>query len=382
MDIKKQSILVITGSRSEYGLLRPVMREILKSKELELRVLVTGMHTLTKFGNTIELVRADTMPIVAIVSVPETVSMAGALAEEIKGIDAYCRAHRPSLILVLGDRDESFAGALVGGHLGIPVAHIHGGDKTGSVVDEYIRHATTKFSHLHFPATKKSARRIKLLGEESWRILMTGAPGIDELRTATFRTKESIAKQYGLSLSKSWHLVLHHPASLDAVRYEDQIRPLLETVASLPSEKIVLYPNADAGSDIFLNEIEKMREHSGMRIYRNIPREDLISMLTHAEFLIGNSSMGIIDCSFLGVPFIHVGNRQAMREQGTNVIDCGYDKKSIERALARARTSAFRRRVARGKSPYGDGHASERIVRGIKKLLSRKDLLYKKLTYT
>ena len=379
--MKKKSILIVTGARSDYGLLRPIMREILKSKELELRVLVTGMHTLKAFGSTMDLVRADNMPIASIVPVSESGSMTDALAEEIKGIGRYCSTHRPDIILILGDRDESFAGAIVAGHLGIPVAHIHGGDKTGSVVDEYIRHATTKFSHIHFPATKNSARRIKLLGEEPWRVLTTGGPGLDELRTSTFRTKESLAEQYKLSLDKPWHIVLQHPAPLDPARYEDQIRPLLETLAAMPSEKIVLYPNADTGSDTFVREIEKLRKHSGMHVYRNIPRADLVSMLTYAEFLIGNSSMGIIDCSFLGIPAVNVGNRQVMRERGVNVIDCEYDRRSIERALVRARIPAFRYRAARGTSPYGDGHASERIVRGIKKLLSRKDLLNKKLTY-
>lgn len=381
MRIKNKSVLVITGSRAEYGLLRPVMVQIMRSKKLELRVLVTGMHTLSKCGNTIDDIRADRMPIAAVVPILETSSMTEALAEEIKGISDHCGKDRPDLIVVLGDRDESFAGAIVGGHLGIPIAHIHGGDKTGFVIDEYIRHATTKFSHMHFPATKKSSERIRLLGEEPWRIVMCGGPGLDEIRLARIRAKKSLAEQYGLSLEKPWHIILHHPASLDSVPYRDQIRPLLDVMAALPSEKIVLYPNADTGSDVFVREIEEYRGKTGMHLYKNIPRNDLISLLTFTVYLAGNSSMGIIDCSFLGVPVINIGSRQASRERGSNVIDCDYDEKSIHDSIKRVTSLAFRRRAVRGSSPYGDGHASERIVRSIEKMIDRDDIFNKKLTY-
>ena len=377
---KKKTVLVITGTRADYGLLRPVMYEILKSKTLALKVLATGMHTLDS-GLTLKDIRRDKMPIGTIVPISANDSMLEALAKEIKGIEKYCKKARPDLILVLGDRDEHFAAAVVGGHLGTPVAHIHGGDKTGYVVDEYIRHAITKFSHLHFPASQKSAARVRLFGEEPWRITMTGGPGLDELRALKTLSSAALAKRYGLSPSKPWYVVLHHPASLDAVQYKMQAAGVFSAVAKLPGEKIVLSPNADTGSHEFRAEIARYKSKPGFHIFQHIPRADLIGILKHTELLVGNSSMGIIDASFLRLPTVNVGTRQMGREQGGNVVDCGYDINSIDCAIKKALSPAFRKKVAHSKSPYGDGHVALRIVRIIEKQIGRPDLFHKKLTY-
>lgn len=376
----KKTVLVITGSRAEYGLLRPIMYAIAKSKRLSLRVLVTGSHTLKKYGNTATQVLAD-FPGARIIPIKEKASMTEALAKEIENIGMYCTKERPDLILVNGDRDESFAGAIVGGHLGIPIAHTHGGDKTGSVVDEYIRHATTKFSHLHFAATEKSARRIKLLGEELWRIFTVGGPGLDEMRTTSFKSKKIIAKEYGLSAELPWTLVLHHPTPHDSVLYRDQIQPLIKVVAQLPGEKILVYSNADTGSDVFIKEIEMSRDTPNLHIFKSLPRKEYLNLFKYASLFIGNSSSGIIDSSFFKIPTVNVGSRQAGRERGSNVTDAAYDAESIRRAIARITSSASRRKIAQSHSPYGDGHTAEKIVRAIEKNIDRADLFHKKLTY-
>lgn len=377
---KKKTVLVITGSRAEYGLLRPVMHEIEKSKKLSLKVLVTGTHSLKKYGNTQAQVVAD-FTVAEIVPISGHDSMTMALAKEIAGIGEYCAAHRPDLILVNGDRDESFAGAIVGGHLGIPVGHIHGGDKTGWVVDEYIRHATTKFSHLHFAASRASARRIKLLGEEAWRVFLTGGPGLDEMRAFSFLSKKDIGKKYGLESAQPWTIVLHHPASLDTTPYIGQIQPLLAEVAKLPGEKIIGYPNSDTGSDIFIKEIEKYRSTSGMHIFTSIPRKDYLNIFKYASLLLGNSSMGIIDSTYFHVSTVNIGTRQEGREQGMNTVNSGYRRGDIRRAIARASAPSFVRKAKKMSSPYGSGHAAEKIVKAIEKNIGRSDLFHKKLTY-
>lgn len=378
---QKKRVLIVTGTRAEYGLLRPLMRAIQKSKKLSLEVLVTGMHTLPQHGETTNEIRDDGMPIVDVVPIAADDTMAGALGKEIIGIGKYCAQNRPDLIVVLGDRDESFAGAIVGGHLGIPVAHIHGGDKTGFVVDEYIRHATTKFSHLHFAATKASARRIKLLGEEAWRIFVVGGPGLDELRSLKTLSQKDIAKKYGLSLNESWNVVLMHPVALEKTSLNNQIAPLLKQANALAGEKVILYPNADTGSDVFIVEIEKYRSAPNTHVFRHIPRVDLIALLKNADLLIGNSSMGIIDASYLKIPTVNVGSRQAFRERGSNVVDCDYTEASIQKAIQKASSPAFKKKVLQGKSPYGDGKATARIVRIIEQNIDRLDLFQKKLTY-
>jgi GDP/UDP-N,N'-diacetylbacillosamine 2-epimerase (hydrolysing) len=380
MKRSKKTVLVVTGGRADYGLLRPVMRELMKSAVLTLRVLATGMHTLER-DRTLHFIRKDHLPIAALVRVGAKDTMLDALAKEIKGISACCIKHRPDLIMVLGDRDEPFAAAIVGGHLGIPVAHLHGGDKTGFVVDEYIRHAITKFSHLHFPATKKSAERIQKMGEELWRIAMVGGTGLDEIRTLSFDTKANVGKRFGLDPRKPWYLVLHHPTPLEQTAYEGQAKGVFAVAASLAGEKIFCMPNSDTGSDVFVREIEKYRRHEDVHIFQSMPREDFLSLFKHARTLIGNSSMGIIDSSFLKIPTINVGNRQMNREHGVNVIHATYDGGNIRRAVQQAESPVFRQRISRMKSPYGDGRASERIVHRIEKLIRRPDLFYKKLTY-
>lgn len=380
MSNSKKTVLVITGTRAEYGLLRPVMRAITKSKKLSLCVLITGAHTLKKYGNTKEQTLSD-FPNAFVVSISKNDSMTAALAKEIDGIGKYCAKMLPDIILVNGDRDESFAGAIVGGHLGIPVAHIHGGDKTGWIVDEYIRHATTKFSHLHFAATKKSARRIKLLGEETWRIHTVGGPGLDEMRAFHFASKKVIAKKYGLDHAQPWYIVLHHPVSLDGVSLRHQIAGVLRVATALKGEKIISLPNADTGSAEFLREIEKYRGKKGVHIFKSMPRKDFLNLFKYTTLLIGNSSMGIIDSSFFRIPTVNVGTRQLGREHGMNVVHACYDETSIRRAIKKATNPSFLQRVARMKSPYGDGHAAEKILWAIEQNIDRPDLFHKKLTY-
>jgi len=378
---KKKTVLVVTGGRADYGLLRPVMREVMKSKKLSLTVLATGMHTLKKYGHTLDFITADKIPVTAVVKVTEKDSMLESLAKEITGIEKYCTQHRPDIILVLGDRDEPFAAAIVGGHLGIPVAHLHGGDKTGFVVDEYIRHAITKFSHLHFPATKLSAKRVTLLGEESWRVLMTGGTGLDEMRSFSFASRKSIAKKYGLDAKAPWYLIVHHPASLDSVPYHTQAKGVFRVGAGLAGEKIISLPNADTGSADFITEIDKYRGRADTHIFKSMPRKDFLNIFKYVTLLIGNSSMGIIDSSFFKIPTINVGNRQLGREHGENVVHALYGEASIRRAVTRATNPSFVRRVASMRSPYGDGRAAKRIVRHIERLIGREGLFYKKLTY-
>ncbi len=381
MKLKKKLVLVVTGGRADYGLLRPVMREIMKSKKLTLSVLVTGMHTLYSYGRSLDFIKADRIPVAAVVPIGEEDTMLESLSKEIKGIEEYCDKHRPDLILVLGDRDEPFAAAIVGGHLGIPVAHLHGGDKTGLVVDEYIRHAITKFSHLHFPATKLSAQRIKLLGEDPWRIVMAGATGLDEMREFHFESKKSIAKKYGLDPIQPWYLILHHPTPLDRVSPKIQAQGVLRSVVTLPGEKIVSLPNSDTGSATFLKELEKYRGKASMHVFGTMPRKDFLNLFKYVTVLIGNSSMGIIDSSFFKIPTVNVGNRQLGREHGVNVVHAGYDEASIRLAIKKATSPFFLRRVNKMRSLYGDGRASARIVRHIERLINHEDLFYKKLTY-
>src|SRR3989338_8238923 len=222
----KKNILIITGSRSTYGLWRPIIKEMLKSKLLAPKILVTGMHTLKKFGYTANEVKKDKFTIAAVVKISESDDMLQYLIKEIAGIRKYCLNNKVDGIFVMGDTDHMLAGAIVAGHLNIPLFHIAGGDLSGFVVDSAIRHAITKFSNIHFAATKNGAKRVAMMGEEKWRIFNVGAPGLVGLSKIKFLSKKDLAKNFGLNVSKKGTSFIQHAISLDKVCFISQIRRL------------------------------------------------------------------------------------------------------------------------------------------------------------
>lgn len=378
----KKKVLVVTGSRAEYGLLRSTIDEIRKNDTLTLRLLATGMHTLARHGMTMNEIKKDDIPLAAVVTVGDEDDMLTSLTKVIQGIRSYCLKERPDLIVVLGDRDEPFAGAIVGGHLKIPVAHIHGGDVTGFVVDEYIRHSITKFSHLHFTVSAKSAERVLKLGEEPSRIFVVGAPGLDRIREMRFESKETMAKKYGIDSTKDWFMVVHHPASLDPVPFQKQIHPLLSVLdAHTKSEKIVVLPNSDTGSDVFMQELGAYKSKAGFHFFENITRDDYLNFLAVSSILIGNSSSGVLEGGYLKLPVVDVGSRQAGRERGRNVLSSGYERGALEAALVKALSKGFRHIAQTPEHPYGEGFAGKKIVDIIVKKISDPNLFYKRFTY-
>ncbi|MEK7164508.1 MAG: UDP-N-acetylglucosamine 2-epimerase [Patescibacteria group bacterium] len=378
---RKKIILVITGTRAEYGLLKSTIDHIRSSKKLGLKLLATGMHTQKKYGYTLRDINKDSVPVDCVVKIGENDSMLQALSREISGIEKYCVRHRPDIILVLGDRDEAFAGAIVGGHLNIPVAHIHGGDISSGVVDDYIRHAITKFSHLHFTVSKYSQARVLQLGEESWRVYNVGSPGLDNLATATYQSKKDLAKDMQLDPNKPWFVVLQHPTPLDPISIKDQIIPTLQAVSSFAAEKIVIYPNSDTGSNIFIKAIEQASSKKGFHVYKSLPRAIYLSLLKTSDALIGNSSSGIIESGYFKLPTINIGKRQQGRECGQNVTHVGYNQNEIAKAIARSQSQEFSAICKKAGQPYGSGQAGKTIAAVLEKMPLGAKLLDKKFVY-
>lgn len=376
-----KKILVITGTRAEYGLLKSTINEIRKSRKLKLKLLVTGMHTLKKYGPTINDIKKDRIPITHIVKIGEKDDMLTALAKEIVGIKKYCERNKPNLILVLGDRDEPFAAAIVGGHLGIPIGHIHGGDISGAVVDDYIRHSITKFSNLHFTVSKYSYQRVLKLGEEKWRVFNVGSPGWDNLRQEKYLSKQELADKFGLNKNKKWFLILQHPAPLDSVNIKRQIIPTLKTVTGYDAEKIIIYPNSDTGSEIIIKEINKYKKKKNYHINKNLSRKIYLNLFKFCDVLIGNSSSGIIESGFFKLPTINIGIRQLGRESDKNVIYVGYNEKEIKKAINLALSDRFKKRITKATNIYGNGMAAKKIVRILENTSYDYKLLAKKFTY-
>ena len=363
----KIQVLIVTGTRAEFGLLEPVMVEALKSPFLEPKFLVTGIHTLSTFGNTQEEIKIKGFPIAHTVTINESDDMTTALAKEITGINEYLKNNKTDLVVVLGDRPEPLAASIAAAYLKIPVAHINGGDVSGQGIDEFNRHAITRFSHFHFVSCAANKKRVSALGEEKWRIFNVGATGLDSLQKVNYLNLEELSLKYNLDTSQPWFLVLHHPTPLDQTPFEDQIKPILKATSKFNAEIFIIYPNSDTGHEIFTREIENYANKPKFQIHKSLTRADYLSILKNFNVLIGNSSSGIIESSYYKIPTINIGNRQNGRACGINVINVDYDEKKIEKAIKKAISKEFTILAKNAESPYGGGEVSKKIIRVIEK---------------
>jgi len=261
--------------------------------------------------------------------------------------------------------------------MNILIAHIHGGEVSGSV-DEPFRHAITKLAHIHFVATEESAKRISSMGENPSRIFVVGAPGLDDIFDDLLSPQE-IAAKYNLDLSKPVILLVQHPVVTEVDDAPRQIRETLEAIVELKYQTIVIYPNVDAGGRRMISVIKEYeKKYPFIKAYKNLPRRDFLSIMKIASVMVGNSSSGIIEAPSFKIPVVNIGTRQKHRQRANNVIDVGYNKNEIKAAILKAiYDEEFRRKVSQCKNPYGDGKASERIVNILSAIKISRELLQK-----
>lgn len=377
-------IAVVTGTRAEYGILRPVLKAIEAEPELELSLVVTGMHLSREFGYTVKEIGFKISARVDMLPDNDTL---GAMAASVgKGITSMVKAWeqlKPDIIVVLGDRTEPLAAAIAGAYMNIPIAHIHGGDAcTGGNIDDAARYAITKFAHIHFPATRKSAERIIRLGEEEWRVHTVGSPALDGILNETLLPAETLAKQLGLDLSRPLILLIQHPVTTQADKAPEQMKETLEAVVESGYPAIVIYPNSDAGGRKMIQLIKEYEKYPFIKTFQNLPRHEYLSLMKAASTLVGNSSSGIIDAPSFGLPAVNIGIRQEGRERGGNIIDVGHNKSEIVKAIKRTLTDEeFLKEVKKCESPYGDGKAGPRITEILSKVEITPQLLQKRITY-
>ncbi len=380
-----KKIAVVTGTRAEYGYLKPLMTAIKKDKDLQLMPIVTGMHLLSDFGNTYQIVEKD-FPKLVKIDMPlrgdHLKDMADYLAIGIKNFTEYFNNKRPDMIIVLGDRSESLAASLAALYLNIPIAHINGGDVTGFTIDESIRHAITKIAHIHFTHTKLNAERIKKMGEEEKRIFFTGALTLDTILNKKVASKDEIFKKYNLNPNKTTFLVVQHPiTTIDYKGYSD-MKELFLALEYLKEQTIVIYPNCDAGSKKLIDLIESYKGKDYIHIFKNLAHEDYLGLMKSVEIMIGNSSSGIIEAPSFMIPVINIGKRQQGREKSENIINVEPDKNKILKAIDYAlKNKDFQGKVKRCKNRFGNGNAAQKIVKKIKEIKIDDELIQKKLTY-
>jgi UDP-hydrolysing UDP-N-acetyl-D-glucosamine 2-epimerase len=381
-------IAVVTGTRAEYGILKPLLGKIVGFDDLELNLMVTGLHLLKKYGLTIKEIEKNGFEIDGIVEMyddnGEDVTYHGkALSKGIAGFTSLLSKIKPDILVVLGDRLEPLAATLAGATLNIPTSHIHGGDKTDSGhIDEGIRHSITRFAHIHFTATKEHTKRLIKMGEEPWRILEVGALSLDSVINQKTLSKENSTKKLEINLDDKIIVCVFHPVHLEKELAGKQMHEILEGIRELKLQTVIIYPNNDAGSSDIIEEIEKCRGLPFIKIFPNLSHLHYISLLKYADVLIGNSSSGIIEAPSFHLPVVNIGSRNVGREHIDNMIYVNVKKEDIIRAIETALyNKEFKEKFKRCVNPYGDGKASERMVNALSTIKIDKKLLQKKITY-
>ena len=370
--IKK--VLYVTGTRADYGLMHNTLKLLHNEDDIQLDIVATGMHLMDEFGYSIDEIKKYNFNLHIVNQTfqkDDERSMANFIGNLITDLTDVFVELKPDIVLLLGDRGEMLAGAIVASYLKIPIVHIHGGD-VSSTVDDSARHAITKLANIHFPATEKSASRIKQMGENPDNVFVVGAPGLDSI----ISVKDNIDEEYlknKYKIQKDFILVLQHPVSLEIEDSSSQISKTLDAVTSTDYQVIVVYPNADAGGRAM---IEKINEYD-VDAYKNIPHEDFIGLLGLASILIGNSSSGIIESSSFKLPVINIGTRQQGREKANNVVDVNYDYDEILEAIDYVKSDEYCDILKNCVNPYGDGKTGERICKILKKIEINDDLLNK-----
>jgi UDP-hydrolysing UDP-N-acetyl-D-glucosamine 2-epimerase len=363
-----RSIAAVSVARSDFGLYEPLLEVLRKDPAVELRLMPGGTHFDPRFGPTIREIEALGYQYEHGLGFTLADDNAAAMARALgAGVSAYAEAfarRRPDLVLVLGDRLEMLCGAVAALPFGIPIAHLYGGKVTEGAVDELVRHALTKMSHLHFVTCELHERRLHQMGEEAWRVHNFGSPGLDRILATPRGTREEVSCKFGLDPARPYIIVTFHPVTLEAAGRTRQIGALMEALAGYGGQFVISYPNADIGHREVIAAIERFAaaRPADAKIVRNAGSRDFFDLMAHAAAMIGNSSSAIGEAPSFALPAVNIGTRQAGFQRAGNVIDCGNDAREIAAAIGRATSPEFRAGLHGLKNPYGDGTASPRIA--------------------
>lgn len=377
-----RTITVVTVARSDYGIYLPLLSSIQAEPELKLRLIVAGSHLVPELGLTRAAIEADGFTIdEQIEMVLASDSPAGTVTSMGLGLIGFAQCYarvRPDLLLVLGDRFDMYVAALAALPFRIPVAHIHGGEITSGAIDDALRHSITKLSHLHFVATDAYRRRVIQLGEEPWRVTISGSPGLDHLRTFTPLRGDVLEERLRLCLDQPALLVTYHPVTLELGETAWQIGELLQALEQVDLPVIFTAPNADPGGRLVAQMIEQFcASRPRARMVTNLGTAGYFSLMARAAAMVGNSSSGIIEAPSFRLPVVNIGSRQQGRVRAANVIDVGYSCPAIREGLTRALSPAFRDALEGLVNPYGDGTAAARIVQRLKTVPLDQQLIMK-----
>ena len=367
---RRREIGVVTTGRSDYGLLRPVIQSLLEERGVRTRIYVTGMHLSKTFGYTVREIERDGFDDL-IVRLPilqggdDAASVAASMSRATAQFATEFERRVPDMLVVLGDRFETLGAVASTLPFNIPVAHIHGGESTEGAVDEVIRHAISKMSHLHFVAAAPFAARLRQMGEEPWRVTVSGAPALDVLERFRPTPLGELERRLGVPISRRTLLVTYHPETLRASETQRDIDALLVALDRFSDGVIFTAPNADPHNSIVLRRITRFAAMASNRtIVTNLGQQDYFSVMHYAGAMVGNSSSGIIEAPSFRLPVVNIGERQRGRLRAANVVDVPAGAPvSIARGVEKALSQPFRSRLARLNNPYKRRRAGRTIAR-------------------
>lgn len=381
-----RTVHFLTGIRSEYDILAPIIAAVDAQPDLDAGVIVTGAHLTGLHGQSIRQIEADGYRIAArINSLLASDGLGGrvkGMALQLTGLTDLFARERPDFLVVMGDREEVMTGAVAAIYHHIPVVHVGGGDHADDGnVDNLVRHAVSKMAHLHMATTELSGQRLRQLGEEPWRIHVTGASGLDRIIATPDMARDELEKALGVD----WHgepyaVLLYHPTITDFAEARAHMASITQVLEASGLNIAVMAPNSDPGNQAISLEIDALIARCPKaKAFTFLERKVFINMLRHARVMVGNSSAGILEAPSMGLPVVNIGIRQRGREHGDNVIFTDYDAGEIAAAITRATTDeGFRALVAQRRTPYGDGKAGERIAEVLRSVELGRGLLDKK----
>lgn len=359
-----KKILFLTGTRADFGKIKSLISTLENNQEFEVFVFVTGMHLQKEYGYTlIEIERCNFKNIHAFQNHTHETTMDLTLAKTIEGFSSYCKQINPDLIVIHGDRVETLAGAIVGSLNNILVAHIEGGELSGTV-DELIRHSVTKLSHIHFVSNDEAAKRLLQMGEIKSSIFTIGSPDIDIMFSENLPTEESVKEYYQIDFDQ-YAIVMFHPVTTEDKQMKQYADDFVVSLLAVEENFVVIYPNNDLGSRYIIDAFQKLKDNPKFRIFPSIRFEYFLVLLKNAKFIIGNSSAGIREAPYYGIPIINIGTRQQNRTLNADIINVDYQKENIIKALH----SVTNHKISQAYNDFGKGNSAELFLNSL--LLSK-----------
>lgn len=355
-----KKILFLTGTRADFGKIKSLISILENTKEFEVFVFVTGMHLQKEYGYTlIEIEKCNFKNVHAFENHTDETTMDLTLAKTIEGFSAYCKTVEPDLIVIHGDRVETLAGAIVGSLNNVLVAHIEGGELSGTV-DELIRHSVTKLSHIHFVSNDEAAKRLLQMGEIKSSVITIGSPDVDIMFSDNLPTLESVKKYYQIDFEQ-FAIIMFHPITTEAEQMKQYVEDFVESIATVDENFVVIYPNNDLGSKYIIDAYHKLAKNARFRIFPSLRFEYFLVLLKNAKFIIGNSSAGIREAPYYGIPIINIGTRQQNRTLNADIINVDYQKQNILNAL----NSISTHRVSQFSRDFGEGNSAKLFLNSL-----------------